>query len=264
MDVGDPTPRLALVTGAARRQGREMALYLAARGYDLAIHYATSAAEAEQTAAAARQHGIKAQIFQADLLDSQATADLIPRINAEMGQMHLLINNASIFEHDDLQTATMESWDRHIRSNLRAPFQLTQAFAAQAAKARQEQGEPVAAGLVINLIDQRVLKPTPDFISYGVAKAGLWAFTRMAAQALAPDIRVNAIGPGPTLHGMHQTEEQFRAQRAATILGRGSDPADISAALGYFIDAKAVTGQLLCGDGGQHLGWRTIDADDCA
>jgi NAD(P)-dependent dehydrogenase (short-subunit alcohol dehydrogenase family) len=172
----------------------------------------------------------------------------------------VLVNNASIFEHDRLGTITAESWERHIASNLRAPVMLTQDFAAQAPRAEKDaRGEPVAQALVINMIDQRVLKLTPEFASYTIAKMGLWAFTRTAAQALAPHIRVNAIGPGPTLRGGRQTEAHFARQRAATVLERGADEEDIISALGYFLGARAVTGQLLCVDGGQHLGWQTPD-----
>ncbi|MFN3527225.1 MAG: SDR family oxidoreductase, partial [Paracoccus sp. (in: a-proteobacteria)] len=154
----------------------------------------------------------------------------------------------------------MDSWDRHIGSNLRAPFQLIQAFAAQApAPLSDENDEPQAQALVINMVDQRVLKPTPEFITYSLAKAGLWSLTRTAAQALAPGVRVNAIGPGPTMVGARQSDSHFAAQRAATILNRGADPDGITQALGYFLDARAVTGQLICVDGGQHLAWQTPD-----
>ncbi|WP_343080740.1 SDR family oxidoreductase [Ostreiculturibacter nitratireducens] len=250
----------ALVTGAGRRLGRAMALYLAGRGYDVAVHYSTSADDAHAVAEEAAAMGVRAAALQADLLDEAATEALVPRaVDALGGPLTVLINNASIFEYDNLASATKRSWDRHIGSNLRAPFLLTQAFAAQAPKAGTDGNEPVASGLVINMVDQRVLKPTPEFMTYSIAKAALWAFTRMAAQALAPDIRVNAIGPGPTIKGIRQSEEHFARQRAATILKRGANPEDVTAALGYFLDAKGVTGQLLCTDGGQHLGWQTPD-----
>lgn len=249
----------ALITGAARRLGRAMALYLAGRGYDVAIHYDRSADEAEATAQAARQMGVRAEIFQADLLRDDATEALVPAATEALGPLSVLVNNASIFEYDTLASATRESWDRHIGSNLRAPFLLTQAFAAQAAPAEQANGEALATGLVVNMVDQRVLKPTPEFMTYSLAKAGLWALTRTTAQALAPDIRVNAIGPGPTLRGARQTQGHFDGQRGATILQRGADSDDVVAALDYFLSARAVTGQLLCVDGGQHLGWRTPD-----
>lgn len=251
----------ALVTGAGRRLGRAMALYLGGRGHDVAIHYASSRDEAEAVAAEARALGVRAATVQADLLDEGDMAGLVPAAAAALGRpLTVLVNNASIFEYDNLHTATRTSWDRHFDSNLRAPFVLTQAFAAQAPKgARDDAGEPIASALVVNLIDQRVLKLTPEFMTYTLAKMGLWALTRTAAQALAPDIRVNAIGPGPTLQGGRQSAGHFARQRAATVLGRGANPADICAALGYFLDAPAVTGQLLCIDGGQHLAWQTPD-----
>ena len=171
----------------------------------------------------------------------------------------MLVNNASIFEYDNLGSATRQSWDRHMGSNLRAPFVLTQGFARQAPKADRSGAEPRAQALIVNMIDQRVLKPTPEFMTYSLAKAGLWWLTQTSAQALAPDIRVNAIGPGPTLQGNRQSDDHFARQRAATILQRGADEGDIQAALGYLLDAGAVTGQLICVDGGQHLGWRTPD-----
>lgn len=251
----------ALVTGGARRIGRAMALHLARRGVAVAVHHAASGAEAQEVVAEIVAGGGQAVALRADFLIEDETATLIARAAAALGgPLDLLVNNASIFEHDDLSTMTRTSWDRHIESNLRAPVLLTQGFAAQAPGAgRDAAGEPVARAQVVNLIDQRVRKLTPDFMSYTIAKMGLWAFTRTAAQALAPDIRVNAIGPGPTVQGVRQSAEHFARQRAASVLGRGAGPDDICAALGYLIDAPAVTGQLLCVDGGQHLAWKTAD-----
>ncbi len=249
----------ALVTGAGRRLGRAIALYLAGRGHDVAIHFNGSEAEAEDVANEARALGVRAATLQADLLDPDATEALIPRANAALGPLTVLVNNASIFEYDNIRTASRKSWDRHIGSNLLAPFLLTQAFAHQAPAAEVIEGEPRAQGLIINMVDQRVLKPTPEFMTYSLAKAGLWALTRTSAQALAPDIRVNAIGPGPTMQGTRQSAEHFARQRHATILQRGADASDVNGAVGYFLDAPSVTGQLICVDGGQHLGWRTPD-----
>ena len=250
----------ALVTGAGRRLGRAMAVYLAARGHDVALHYATSRDEAETVAAEIRAMGRRAQTFRADLLKEDETQALMPAVTAAMGAVTVLVNNASIFEYDRIETATRESWDRHIESNLRAPYVLTQGFARQCPPARlDENGEPLAQGLVVNLIDQRILKLTPEFSTYTIAKMGLWALTRTAAQGLAPHVRVNAIGPGPTLQGARQSADHFARQRAATVLGRGANPQDITAALGFFLDSPAVTGQFLAIDGGQHLAWQTPD-----
>lgn len=251
----------ALVTGGSQRLGRAMVLELARRGLDVAIHYHHGAAEAEAVAGEARALGVRAATLGADLLDRAETARLVPDAAAALGRpLTVLVNNASIFEHDTIATATWESWDRHIGSNLRAPFELSQAFAAQVPKgARDAAGEPVASGCIVNMIDQRVRKLTPEFATYTIAKAALWTFTRTAAQGLAPDIRVNGIGPGPTLIGGRQSPEHFARQRAATVLGRGASPAEICAALGFILDAPGLTGQLICIDGGQHLAWATPD-----
>ena len=250
----------ALVTGGARRIGRAIALYLAGRGFDVAVHYASSVTEAEATVADIRALGRKAVALRADLLDEVQLAGLIPAAAQGLGgPLTLLVNNASIFDYDTITTATRATWDRHMGSNLRAPFVLTQAFAAQAPKAVLQDGEPVAQGLIVNMIDQRVLKPTPEFMTYSLAKAGLFALTRTAAQALAPDVRVNGIGPGPTVQGTRQSDSHFARQRAATILQRGADPSDVCAAIGFFLDSPAVTGQMIAVDGGQHLAWATPD-----
>ena len=247
----------ALVTGAGARLGRAMALYLGDRGYDVAVHYNSSSDGADEVVSELRAKGL-----QADLLDETATHDLLPRAAGALGgPITCLVNNASIFEYDNISTATEESWNRHIGSNLRAPFILTQAMAAQGlAPETDAQDEPVAVGLIINMLDQRVRKLTPEFMTYTIGKMGLWALTQTSSQALAPAIRVNAIGPGPTLKGAKQTDEHFARQRSKVILERGANPRDITAALGYFLDAPSVTGQLICTDGGQHLGWKTPDA----
>lgn len=251
----------ALVTGAGKRLGRAMAHYLAQRGFDVAIHYAASAQDAKELAAELAQMGRKAPLLQADLLDEAATQVLLPAAaDALGGPITCLVNNASIFEYDNIATATRSSWDRHFESNLRAPFVLTQAMAAAIpAPLADAMGEPLAQGLVVNMIDQRVRKLTPEFMTYTLAKMGLWAFTQTAAQALAPKIRVNAIGPGPTLQGGRQSLDHFTRQRQSTVLQRGANPSDITAALGFFLDSPSVTGQLICCDGGQHLGWQTPD-----
>ncbi len=254
----------ALVTGGGQRIGRAMALELAHAGMDVAVHYATAEADAGEVVKEIRSLGRQAVALRADLLDETQTAALASRAaDALGGPLSTLINNASIFEHDTIETATLTSWNRHMATNLRAPFVLTQAMAADAPPPiPDENNEPVAQALVINMVDQRVRKLTPHFMSYTLAKMGLWAFTQTAAQALAPRVRVNAIGPGPTVIGHRQSDDHFKSQRKSTILERGANISDITAALRYFLDAPAVTGQLLCVDGGQHLGWRTPDIMD--
>lgn len=259
--MSEATQMRALVTGAGARLGQAMALYLGRRGYDVAVHYAASETGARDTVAGLAAMGRQAVALQADLLEEAATRELVNRASAALGgPLTCLINNASIFEYDNIENGTRESWDRHVESNLRAPFVLTQNFAGQVpAPETDAMGEPVAQGLVINMLDQRIHKLTPEFMSYTIAKMGLWAMTRTTAQALAPRVRVNGIGPGPTLQGHRQSADHFDRQRAATVLKRGANPADITAALGYFLDAPAVTGQMLAVDGGQHLAWETPD-----
>jgi NAD(P)-dependent dehydrogenase (short-subunit alcohol dehydrogenase family) len=251
----------ALVTGAGKRLGRAMALYLGERGFDVAVHYAASSVAADEVVEQIKGTGGKAVSLQADLLELDSMESLLPRaVESLGGPITCLVNNASIFEHDTIATATRVSWDRHINTNLRAPFVLSQAMVTQGLTAEIDgNGEPVATGLIVNMLDQRVRKLTPEFMTYTLAKMGLWALTQTAAQAMTPHVRVNAIGPGPTLQGSQQSQAQFDAQRASTVLNRGANPRDITAALGYFLDAPAVTGQLLCVDGGQHLGWQTPD-----
>ncbi|OWU85554.1 short-chain dehydrogenase [Oceanicola sp. 22II-s10i] len=251
----------ALVTGAGKRLGRAMALALAEAGHDVAVHYAGSREEAEDTAARIREMGRKAVTLQADLTVEAEMHGLVAAAVDGLGTpLTCLVNNASIFDYDNIRSATRDSWDRHFESNLRAPFVLTQEFAEQAPEAEtDEMGEPRARALVVNMIDQRVRKLTPEFMTYTLAKSALWTLTRTSAQALAPNVRVNAIGPGPTLIGGRQSETHFARQRAATVLSRGSNPEDITGALIYLLNAPSVTGQLICTDGGQHLGWQTPD-----
>ena len=252
----------ALVTGGAKGLGKEIAIFLAERGFEVAIHYHSSEKSADELAQYIKSKtGNKCVSIKADLTQEIEVQDLIGCANDKLGgSISCLINNASIFEYDNIWTANRDSWDRHIESNLRAPFVLTQSFANQVSPSiRDEHGEPLSQGSIINLIDQRVKKLTPEFTSYTIAKMGLWALTKTSAQALAPNIRVNAIGPGPTLQGERQSKEHFETQRKNTVLERGADPSEIVAAVGYLLDAKSVTGQLICVDGGQHLAWQTPD-----
>ncbi|QQA42562.1 SDR family oxidoreductase [Pelagovum pacificum] len=251
----------ALVTGAGKRLGRAMAVYLADRGFDVAVHYATSADGAEETAEMIRDKGRTAVTLQADLTVEAEMQALVPSaMEALGGPITCLVNSASIFEYDTLFNGTRESWDKHMESNLRAPVVLSQAVAAHAPEpVDDDNGEPVSQALVVNMLDEKIRKLTPGHMSYTIAKFGLWCFTQTAAQAAGPKMRVNAIGPGPTLIAEMQPQEHFDKQRASAVLNRGANPSDICAALGYFLDAPAVTGQLLCVDGGQHLIWQTPD-----
>lgn len=251
----------ALVTGAAFRLGRAMALDLAETGWDVAIHYNRSSEGAEATAAEARALGANAVTVQANLFEEAETETLIARtVEAMGGPLTVLINNASWFENDEIASMTRGTWDRAFESNLRAPVKLTQDFLQQAPKAELDgNGEPVARAVVINMIDQRVWKPTPFFMSYLMAKTALLTFTRTAAQAVRRDARIAAIGPGPTIIAEGQSEDHYAMQRRNCMLERGSDPEDVVSAMRFILANKAFTGQMLAIDGGQHLAWQTPD-----
>lgn len=244
----------ALITGGAVRIGRAIALQLAANGTDVAVHYRKSAEEAEQTAAEIRALGVRTATVAADLTDSTATADLLPRAATALGRpIDLLVNNASLFENDSIRSLTADSLDAHLSVNLKAPLLLAQAFARALPEGR--------GGNIINIIDQRVWKPTPWFTSYTVSKAGLLSLTQTLAMALAPRIRVNGIGPGPVLANERQTAEQFERQWQSTLLQRGAEPDEIAAAITFLLNAPAMTGQMLALDGGQFLPWPPLTGD---
>ena len=242
-----PVPKAALVTGGGRRIGRALALALAEEGFAVAVHHRRSHTAAEAVAAAIREGGGRAVALAADLADEAAAASLLGRAEAALGAIGCLVNNASVFFDDTAETATRDSWEAHLAVNLRAPFVLIQDFA------RRLPAE--AGGVVVNLLDERVWNLTPYFVSYTLSKAGLWTLTQTMALALAPRIRVNGIGPGPTLPSPRQDEEQFARQCAMMPLGRGTSPAEIAAALRFILAAPAMTGQMIALDGGQHLGW---------
>ena len=246
-----PAPPIALVTGAAQRIGHALAVDLAAHGWGIGLHCHTSVDAAERLAAVLRGKGAQVAVLVADLADSAAVERLIPQCTAALGPPTCLINNASMFAYDDVATLEPEIWDTQLAVNLKAPVFLAKAFAAALPAGTD--------GNVINIVDQRVWKPTPRFFSYAVSKSGLWSATRTLAQALAPRVRVNAIGPGPVLKSTHQSEEEFARQIEATILQRGTTPQEIAKAIRFILDAPAMTGQMIALDGGQHLAWETPD-----
>ena len=239
---------VALVTGGARRIGRAVCLKLASAGFDVAIHHYASGGDAEALVEEIAGLDRRAVTLKADLTDEAAVRGLIPQAVAALGPVRALVNNASVFEDDRVGGLSRESWDRHLETNLRAPIVLAEAFAAQG-------GE----GAIVNLLDQKVLKPDPRFFSYSLSRNGLWWATRTLAQALAPRIRVNGVGPGPTLPSIHQTDEEFAAEAEGTLLQRSGDPEAVADAVLWLIDAAMVTGQMIAVDGGQHLAWRTPD-----
>ena len=241
--------RAALVTGGAQRLGAAIALALAEAGFDIALHFRASRPEAEQTAAAIRAKDRRVVLLPADLSHEAEVGPLIGQARAQLGPLGILINNASTFERDEWDTTTRQSWDAHLEPNLRAPFVLTQHFA----KALPADAE----GVVINMLDQRVWSVTPHFISYTVSKFALWGLTQALALALAPRIRVNAIGPGPALPNTRQTISQFATQCASTPLQHGTSPEEVAQAVLAIIGLPAMTGQMIALDGGQHLQWKS-------
>ncbi|MFA4892832.1 SDR family oxidoreductase [Brevundimonas sp.] len=240
----------ALVTGGGKRIGRAIALELARAGFDVVIHYRASETAAEAVADEVRALGRKAATVKADLaVEAQVKSLVAASVEAIGGPLAVLVNNASVFEDDRVGSLGRETWDAHIETNLRAPIVLAEAFAGQAPD----------GSAIVNLLDQRVLKPDPRFISYALSRNGLWWATRTLAQALAPRIRVNGVGPGPTLPSVHQSPADFEAEARATLLQRAGSPDAVAAAVRWLVDAELVTGQMIAVDGGQHLAWRTPD-----
>ena len=240
-------PGAALVTGAARRIGRAIAETLAERGHSVAIHYRASGDDAARAVDAIERAGGRAVALAADLRDESETRALVERAQGALGPVSVLVNNASVFEHDSAATASRESWDRHMETNLRAPFVLMQAMAAALPADR--------TGNIVNILDERVWNLTQHFVSYTLTKAGLWTLTQTMALALAPRIRVNGVGPGPTLPSPRQSPEQFARQAGMMPLGRGSAPGEVAEAVEFILRAPSMTGQMIALDGGQHLGW---------
>jgi len=241
--------RGALVTGGAKRLGRAMALALAEDGWDVAVHYNGSAADANEVRELIGKEGRRCALIRADLAVEADTLRVVPEAEAALGPLGLLVNNASVFELDRLSSMTRRSWDRHIEINLRAPLVLTQGFAAQL--------PADAEGVVVNMLDQRVMNLTSNFLSYSVSKMGLWGATQVLARQLAPRIRVNAIGPGPALKPEGVSDEDWAALERSVPLRRGSSPEEIVNALRFILASRSMTGQLVTLDGGMQMGWLT-------
>ncbi|MCZ6636877.1 MAG: SDR family oxidoreductase [Alphaproteobacteria bacterium] len=240
-------PKNALVTGGAQRIGRAICLALAEAGYGICIHHHASVEAAKELAASITGQGGRAVTLKTDFRQEAETTELIGRATEAIGPIDLLVNNASLFERDEADTVTRESWDRHMEVNLRAPFVLTQGFAAALPHGVE--------GNVVNILDQRVENLTPHFFSYTLSKSGLWTLTRTFALALAPRIRVNGIAPGPVLPSTRQSDDDFLCQAQATPLGRAVGPDEIARSVLFVLEAGSMTGQLIALDSGQHLHW---------
>jgi NAD(P)-dependent dehydrogenase (short-subunit alcohol dehydrogenase family) len=239
--------KTALITGAAKRVGRAIALELAGAGYDIAIHFRESSGDAAGLAREIEGLGRRAALVQADLEDEAAVAAMLPGAAAQLGPVTALVNNASLFVRDEAMDVTREGWDRQLAVNLRAPFVLMQQFARLL--------PPDAPGAIVNMLDQRVWNYTPHFVSYTVSKAGLWTLTQTMALALAPRIRVNGVGPGPILPNDNQSAEQFHTHWSSLPLRRKIDPADVARTVRFLIESPALTGQMIAVDGGEHMAW---------
>ena len=240
-------PMVALVTGAAHRLGRAMALGLAQDGYGVAVHYSRSGDAAQAVAAEIIAQGGRAQAFHANLENEDQTQALVPAVVDALGPIGVLINNASRFERDEALTADRAHWDLHMEANLRAPFVLSQHMARVLPETAQ--------GVIINMLDQRVWNLTPHFTTYTLSKVGLWTLTQTLALALAPRIRVAGIGPGPALPSTRQSLDQFQRQAARTPLQIPTSPDEIVTTMRYILAAPSLTGQMVALDGGQHLDW---------
>jgi NAD(P)-dependent dehydrogenase (short-subunit alcohol dehydrogenase family) len=245
----DHGPKTALVTGAGRRVGRAIALDLADRGWSVGVHYHASAADALAVVAEIERKGGRAAPFAADLARLEAPEPLIESCAAALGPITCLVNSAACFEWDDIHTLNRESWQAHLDVNLRAPI-----FLAQAVARALPDG---AKGNIINIIDQKVLRPDPEFFSYTIAKAALWTATQVLAQGLAPAIRVNAIAPGPVLPSQNQSEDEFARECRSTPLGHGVNLEEVAGAVRFLLDTPSITGQMIALDSGQHLTWRS-------
>lgn len=238
-------PGTVLITGAARRIGRAIALDMARAGWAIGIHYRKSRPDAEALSAEIVALGGNAALLEGDLSQFRCLEGLVADCSSALSAPSCLINNASEFQLDTVESTDEAVWDTHLDVNLKAPVFLAQAVARHL--------PPDCSGNIINIIDQRVWKLTPDFFSYTISKAGLWTATRTLAQGLAPRIRVNAIGPGPVLRSVHQTDSDFEAEALSTLLHTGPSIDEITAAVRFILSSPSMTGQMIALDGGQHL-----------
>ena len=245
-------PRTVLVTGAAKRLGRSIALALAAGGWQVAVHYRASAQDAMDTVAACADLACASAHFDADFEDEAAVRGLVPRVIAHFGQLDAVVNSASLFEHDDVQTFGFSALEKHLRSNTATPVLLAQALHRHVAD-RAAAGEADARGAVVNLLDQKLWNQNPDFMSYTLSKAALEAAGTMLALALAPRVRVVGVAPGLTLTSHMLSDEKFAQLHALSPLGRSSTPEDVAATVKFALENQSITGTTLLVDGGQHL-----------
>jgi NAD(P)-dependent dehydrogenase (short-subunit alcohol dehydrogenase family) len=239
-------PRVVLVTGAAKRLGREIALALAHSGWQVAVHYRGSEADALETVAHCQALTGKSAAFDADLQDENAVRELLPRVVAQFGQVDAVVNSAALFEHDDAATFSFARMAQHLQANTGAPILLAQAMHAHL----QTRG---AQGAVVNMLDQKLWNQNPDFLSYTLSKASLEAATTMLAMGLAPVVRVVGVAPGLTLTSHMLSDDKFAALHQLSPLGRSSTPADVAAAVVFALSNSSITGTTLLVDGGQHL-----------
>ncbi len=239
--------RQVLVTGGAKRIGKAIVERLAAGGWDIAIHYNGSADAAEALADELRGQGRRTIAVGADLTDEAALDGIIETASAALGGLTALVNNASVFQRDGLETDGREIWDLHMAIHVRAPYLLSQKLF------RQLDGDQT--GAVVNLVDQRVLNPSSHFLSYTLSKMALWDQTQVLARAMAPRVRVNAIGPGPVLPSTRQSNDDFERQASQTPLAHAVNPAEIADATAFLLDAPSVSGQIIAVDSGQHMNW---------
>lgn len=239
--------RHVLVTGGAKRIGKSIVERLARDGWDIAIHYNSAGDDADRLAERVRDLGRSAVTLRADLTDEAAVRTLVTEACDALGGLDALVNNASVFKRDDLRTDTAGAWDLHMAVHVRAPYILSQALYRQL---------PVDVnGAIVNIVDQRVLNPSKHFISYTLSKMALWDQTQVLARAMAPQVRVNAIGPGPVLPSARQSDDDFERQARQTPLAHAVAPDEVAAATAFLLDSPSVSGQIIAVDAGQHLNW---------